>query len=112
MTMMVWGLIASIMAASSVQTENPTSSFLTGVELTDLCNTFGRQDWKEGVCKGIILGTMMRAQVRFCLPESNSPDALYDGVLRFVAAHPERLHFPLPQVIDEALAAKFPCSGA
>lgn len=100
---------ATALFLSPVQAGTPYTSFLTGQDLSALCNTFGKTDWKEGMCKGIILGTIMRSPVRFCLPETNSMDALYSGILRFLSERPDLLHRPLPQVVDEALSKQFPC---
>lgn len=109
----MWWLVAAALAfagPAAAQDGPSARSAFNGENLRALCNTFGQRDWKEGFCKGIIFDGMLRSNAPFCFSEKFTLDALYDGVLRYMAEHPDRLQLPLTQFVDEALAKTFPCS--
>src|SRR5262245_12829484 len=94
--------------------------WLLGNDLERKCNASAQDYFALGDCAGYVtaVADMMSQpewpysqQAKACLVSSIERGQLVAVVKRYVAAHPEQLHFTAFSVVAVALAQAFPCSG-
>lgn len=93
--------------------------YLSGSKLVEFCTGLSGVPY-GAECIGFILGvsdtvtTMVGINLipeRVCLPEGARADQLAAVVTKYLAAHPEELHFTAASLVIGALAIEFPCRG-
>jgi hypothetical protein len=74
----------------------------------------GRWGVWEGHCGGVIetlvwVGSLLPPDIRSCPPKSGKYTQADAVVLKYLEAHPERLHMDFKMLVSEALHEAWPC---
>lgn len=95
--------------ASATAMDDP---FISGNSFLASCENSGSGGFVEGLCYGYITGVLRYGNVfneRWCVNHEVNNLQIMDTVLAYIRNTPEKRHWSLALLVNNALAGAFPC---
>jgi hypothetical protein len=108
-------VLAGILTQAAAHPTQAASSFYTGSELLERCES--KSPYLLGVCFGFIVGVgsgfdceqLLLGRFAFQAPDGATAGQIKKIVVKYLNEHPENLHLPAAPLAAAALSKAFPC---